>query len=74
MRAHDETADSLADITESLMQEFQDDLPLSTISGVVLRAREDLSGQVLDTAFSEMLQRLARTRRDQLRRAQHTAR
>lgn len=67
----DVTADGLADVTESLMLEFQDDLDLSTISGVVLGAQHDLAGQVLDAAFPEMLQRLARTRLDQLRHGHH---
>lgn len=64
----DVTADSLADVTESLMLEFQDDLKLSTISGVVLQTRHDLAGQIRDAAFPEMLERLARTRLDELRR------
>lgn len=72
--AREVTAGSLADVTETLMLEFQDDLDLSTISSVVLGARDDLAGQVLDAAFPEMLQRLARTRLDQLRHDRHRTR
>ncbi len=64
---HDTTADCLADITESLMPEFQDDLPLTVISDVVLAARRDLTGQVIDQAFPEMLERLAHIRLVELR-------
>lgn len=65
---HDTTANCLADVTESLMPEFQDELPLSVISDVVLGAHRDLTGQVLDQAFPEMLERLSRFRLVELRR------
>lgn len=72
MPAPDHATDSLADVTESLMPEFADDLPLSVISQVVLNAHRDLLGQVRDGALPELLQRLSRTRLAELRRARLT--
>ncbi len=54
--------DCAAGIADRLMAEFRRALPLSLISQVVLRARDELSGQIPDGAFPEMLERLSRTR------------
>jgi hypothetical protein len=63
---HGPTTDGLADVAEDLMLEFQQALPLSVITSVVMRARRDLDGQVIDGAFPEMLLRLSRVRLTQL--------
>ena len=52
---------SLADITERLMTEFNDRVPVSTISRIVLECRHDLQGSPV-LALPELVERLARQR------------
>lgn len=52
---------SLADITERLMTEFDDRVPVSTISRIVLDCRHDLQGYPV-LALPELVERHARQR------------
>ena len=56
-RLHHEV--SLADITERLMVEFGDRVPVSTISATVLECRHDLHRSPV-LALPELVERLAR--------------
>ncbi len=58
----DATKDGIADVPEKPMPEFQRTLPPSLITAVVLGARRDLAGQVIEGAFPKMLERLCRVR------------
>ena len=58
----------LADITESLMAQYEPDLPLQQVSAVVIGAHRELDRQVPTAALPELLHRLARARLDQLSR------
>lgn len=53
--------DTLADVIEQLMTEFEDRLELSTISDVVLGCRADLDCSPV-AALPELIERLARQR------------
>lgn len=50
---------TVADVAERLMASYQDSLPCSAVSSVVLTARDQLLGQVPGAAFPELLYRLA---------------
>ncbi|HEY0637641.1 MAG TPA: hypothetical protein VGD67_08340 [Pseudonocardiaceae bacterium] len=67
-RPHDRPLDDrcVADVSERLMIEYEADLPLGTVTSVVLDAHRDLAGQIPPTALAEMLERLARYRLDRL--------
>jgi len=54
--------EAIADITERLMNDHADTVPLATVSSVVLEAWRELSGQVPAAAIPELLYRLAEQR------------
>jgi hypothetical protein len=54
--------DAIADITERLMSDHADTVPLGTVSAVVLEAWRELSGQVPTATMPEMLYRLCEQR------------
>ena len=54
--------EAIADITERLMNDHADTISLATISGVVLEAWHELSGQVPTATIPELLYRLAEQR------------
>lgn len=62
----DVAVDCVAEVAATLMRDFGRALPASVVTHVVLQARRDLAGQVLDGAFPEMLQRLSHIRLTQL--------
>lgn len=55
-------------VSGELVREFQDVLPVSTVTDVVAIARHDLEGQIVPEALQEMLHRLAHHRLSALHR------
>lgn len=54
--------DPASDVTRELVREFAGSIPEADVSRTVRGARHDLEGQIVPTAFPEMLHRLARYR------------
>lgn len=56
------SASSVADVAESLMDQFARSISPATVSGIVLAAQRDLVGQVPVGALPELIHRLAEER------------
>lgn len=58
--------DAVADVAESLMAEYENRVPLTIVSSVVIDAHRELDHQIPGGAMPEMLHRLAGQRLSEL--------